>query len=298
MREDVEPGVDDDAIASELEADSAAIAGYVDQLQIHLRLGVALREEAITDAVLREIRYKGDSERFAKGVVEQIKPAGFRRRWLELVAALFVLAALGFFLWRDQHATPAAGVNLLLVVGQVPLETGDGLVKQHLEARYRVTVRTASEVRVEDATDLILISSTVDERVLKDRFRDVNVPVLTWEPRLFYDLGMITGAVYHQDWGTAADQTRVSTATGPVVVTSRPAPFSWGKVRADATVVATLEKDPTKAAVFRYDLGADMPGLKAPNRRAGIFLFDWTAMALTPEGWALFDETVRWCKGD
>lgn len=299
MREDLEPGVDDDAIARELEADPAALKEYVDQLQIHFRLGVALREESITDAVLREIRYKGDSERFAKGVVGRLKQGGLRRRGLELLAALFVLAALGFFLWRDRHPTPAAGGGeLLLVVGQIPLETGDALVKERLEVRYRVTVRTARDVRVEDAVDLVLISSTVDEVLLKDLFRDVPVPVLTWEPRLLYDLGMIPGSVHRTDWGTSADQTRVRTATGPVAVTSRPAPFSWGKARSDAVRIATVENDPEKAVIFRYDRGADMPGLKAPARRAALFLFDWTAMALTPEGWALFDDSVRWCKGD
>jgi hypothetical protein len=40
-----------------------------------------------------------------------------------------------------------------------------------------------------------------------------------------------------------------------------------------------------------------MPGLTAPARRAGVFLFDWTSMALTDEGWTLFDSTVRWCIG-
>jgi hypothetical protein len=137
----------------------------------------------------------------------------------------------------------------------------------------------------------------VDEGELKERFRLVDVPVLTWEPRLYYDLGMIPGSVYHQDWGTAAEQTRVKTSSGPIVATSRPAPYSWGKVRADAVKIATLENDPDKVVVFTYEKGASMPGLTAPARRAGVFLFDWTSMALTDEGWTLFDSTVRWCIG-
>jgi len=304
-REEFEAGVQDaleaepaGAFAAALEADPAALRDYVDQLQIHHRLGVLLAPEApdLQNAVLREIRYKGDSERFAKGVVGQLKEkGGFRRRWLELVAAAFALAALGVFLLRKDNPTPASdGAELLFVVGQIPLDAGDTRVKEHLEKTRRVQVRHAHDVQAKEAQGraLVLISSTVDEGELKGRFRDVDVPVLTWEPRLYYDMGMTPGSVYHQDWGTAPEQTRLKTSSGLVRATWKPAPYSWGKARPDAVKIATLEGDPDKAVVFTYEKGAGMPA-----RRAGMFLFDWTSMALTDEGWALFDSTVRWCIG-
>jgi hypothetical protein len=287
----------DDAFAAELEADPAALAEYADQLAIHHRLAVALgAEPALADAVLREIRYKGDSGRFAQGVVGRIKETRSRRFW-EIAAAALLLAALGAFLWNRRDATTpaAAGGDLLFVVGQIPLDAGDARVKEHLEKDHRVTIRHQKDVRADEAHALVLISSTVDEKELKATFRSSAIPVLCWEPRLYYDLGMIPGATYHRDWGTAPDQVRLRTAAGPVAATSKPAPYSWGKVRADAVKVATLEGDETRAVIFRYEAGADMPGLKAPARRSGVFLFDWTSMALTPEGWALFDDEVRWC---
>jgi hypothetical protein len=309
-RDEFESGVQDgldgaapEPFAAALEADPAALGEFVDQLQMHRRLGLLLEPDApdLREAVLREVRYTGDSERFAKGVVGQLKEkGGFRRRGLELAAAAFALAALGFFLLRDGAPTPAAdGAELLLIVGQVPLDAGDLRVKERLERTYRVQVRPDREARPEDARGraLVLISSTIDERGVRERFRDVDVPVLCWEPRLFHDLGMIPGAVHRLDWAAAEGQTRLRTAAGTVTVTSRPAPYCWARVRADAEKVATLESDPDKAAIFRYDRGADMPGLKAPARRAGVFLFEWTAIALTPEGWALFDDSVRWCIG-
>jgi len=282
--------------AAALAADPSALSEYVDHLQLHQRLSVLLEAQArdLAASVLREIRYQGDSKRFAQGVVGQLKEkGGFRRRWLELVAAAFALAALGFFLFRDGPPTPAAaGAELLFVVGQIPLDAGDARVKEHLEKTGRVQVRHARDVQAKEAQGraLVLISSTVDEGELKGRFRNVDVPVLTWEPRLYYDMGMSPGSVYHQDWGTAAGQTRLKTSSGLVRATSKPAPYSWGKVRADAVKIATLEGEPDKAVVFTCEKGADMPA-----RRAGMFLFDWTAMALTDEGWALFDSTVRWC---
>jgi hypothetical protein len=66
-------------------------------------------------------------------------------------------------------------------------------------------------------------------------------------------------------------------------------------VRPDALKIASLEGSPEKAALFGYDRGASMPGLVAPARRVGLFLFDTTSLQLTPEGWALFDAAVRWC---
>jgi hypothetical protein len=287
----------DDAFARELDADPAALAEYADQLEIHHRLGVALgAESALPDAVLREIRNIGDSGRFAGAVVGRIKD-GNRRRFWEIAAAALLLAALGFFLWnrRETPAPAALHGDLLFVVGQIPLDAGDARVKKHLEKNYRLTIRHQKDVRADEAHSLVLISSTVDEKQLKDTFRAVRMPLLCWEPRQYSDLGMIPGSVYHQDWGTAADQVRLRTASGLVAATTRPAPYSWGKVRADAVKIATLEGDETRAVIFRYEAGADMPGLKAPARRSGVFLFDWTPMALSPEGWALFDDEVRWC---
>jgi len=310
MREELEAwtqysfeGVVDDALARELEADPAALTEYVEQLRIHCRLGVALDPDptGLADPVVRELRYKGDSERFAQDIVGRLSErGGWRRRWVELVAAAFALAALGFFLLRESGTSSSTvGAELLFVVGQVPLDSGDARVQEHLKKNYHLAVRSAHDVKADEARGrvLVLISSTVDERELEGMFREVPVPVLTWEPRLFHDLGMIPGSVYHQDWGTAQEQTRFATAAGAVVATSRPAPFSWGKVRADAVKVATLDKDPDKAVIFHYEAGAEMPGLKAPARRAGVFLFDWTALALTDAGWAAFDESVRWCIG-
>lgn len=297
-------GTVDDAFAHGLEADPAARAEYAEQLRIHLRLGVLLGPESagFTDSVLRELRYKGDSDRFAKDVVGRIREqGGLRRRWVELVAAALVLAALGFFLLRPPTSTPVAGrADLLFVVGQVPLDAGDLRVKERLERTHRVELRAAGEVRPEDAVGraLVLVSSTAAERLVKSMFRDVDVPVLTWEPRLFHDLGMIPGSVHRQDWGTVADQTRLRTNSGAIVATSRPAPYSWARVRSDAVTLARVENEPEKVAVFRYERGAAMPGLVAPARRVGVFLFDWTALALTDDGWALFDGSVRWCLGD
>jgi hypothetical protein len=331
MRDDLEALVADhldgaldaaaeERLARELEKDPSALSDYVDQLEIHQRLGVALEKDSsgLAEAVVREIRLMGDAERFSQGVVREIKRSSRSLRIREWAAAAVILLALGLalVLKKDPASMPATSKapNVLLVVGRLPLDPGDLRVKERLEGLgCRVSAQTALQVVPSDAAGraLVAISSTTLAADMLDvpgeltaKFRDAAAPVLTWEPRLFYDLGMISGSTYQKDWGAARQQTRlVVTETahplaaglsGAVEVMSAPGHLSWGRTRADAIRVATLEGDPALATIFAYDAGAAMPGLVAPDRRVGLFLFDATSLHLTPQGWQLFDAAVRW----
>lgn len=330
MREDLEALVRDhldgsldqagrERLARELEGDPQALAEFADQLQIHHRLGAALGPESasLVDPILRELRLLGDSERFSQGVVGRLKRGAGRRRLWETLAAGAVLAILGFLLLFKNPTPPASAAarQALLVVGHVPLEPGDARVRERMETlNFRVVTMTAREVTPADAEGkaFVALSSTALARdvltvsgELTVKFRDSAVPVITWEPRLFYDLGMIPGSTHQKDWAATRQQTHLMIAapghplaaglTGRVRASAEPAQYSWGRVREDAIKVATLEADPAHAAIFAYDRGAAMPGLVAPAPRAGLFLFDTTSLSLTPEGWALFDAAVRWC---
>jgi hypothetical protein len=70
--------------------------------------------------------------------------------------------------------------------------------------------------------------------------------------------------------------------------------MGWGVPGENAIAVAGLSSDPHKCIIFAYDAGAEMPGLIAPARRVGLFLFRNTANSFTSEGWALFDSAVDW----
>ena len=328
MREDLEALIADyldesidaegrERLARELEKDPAARAEFIDQLQIHHRLGVTLEPSnpEFVDAVVREVRLLGDSERFSQGVVREIKQTTSRRRLWEAAAAALFLAVAGYALFRPADPAPAAGPEVLFVVGHVPLDAGDAAVRTRLERLgFRVTPKIESGITEADGRGkaFVAISSTALVRdVLKvpgelmTKFRSVAVPILTWEPRLFYDLGMIPGAVHHTDWAATKNQSAATIVTpahvlaagfsGRVALTTGPAQLSWGRAREDAIRIAVIEGSPEKAAMFAYDRGSAMPGLVAPARRVGFFLFDQTALQLTPQGWALFDAAVRWC---
>lgn len=206
--------------------------------------------------------------------------------------------------------------EVLFVVGRNPPGPGDAAVRERLERELHASavVRTAAEASAADAAGkaCVVISSTALAREvvepagdLRNKFRDVGVPVLTWEPRIFFDLGMIPGARHKADWAAARGRTHLRFSglahplsagfTGSVRVAREGASFSWGRPRPDALRVAAPEGAEDAWAIFAYERGAPMPGGAAPARRVGFFLFDETAPLLTPEGWALFDAAVRWC---
>ncbi len=288
-----------------LERDPKALAEFVDQLQIHHRLG-ADRKGDLPESVVREIRLLGDSHRFSKVVVGRLKGRA-RGRWWELAAAALVLGALAFFLVPRDGATPASAPgSVLFVVGKVPLQAGDVEVRRRLERLAGpVTVRTGLEVTTADCRGrtLIAVSSTSLAREITGVLREVPVPLVVWEPFLYHDLGLIPTNVHKVDWAAAKAQTHVVIAasghplaaglSGRVRVSSVPAQFSWGRVGPDAVKVAVLESDPSRAAVFGYERGPSRPA-----RRAGLFLFDTTATTLTDRGWSLFDAAVRWSLAD
>lgn len=309
-------------LADELERDTRALAEFIDHLQLHHRLGSDLgKETPLAASVIREIRLQRDSHRFARQVVTKLKAKRFGPvyRYLPLAAAACLLVMLGWMLFGQGGGPTPAGQprgEALFVVGHLPLAPGDLEVAERLKGLgFRVTSKTAGDVSSGDTAGhaLVAISATalatdlleVSEE-MRAKFRDVAVSILVWEPRLFYDLGMIAGSVYRVDWSTIQDKKRVTIVdpshplaaglSGTVEVIPEPDRMSFGRVTGPAIRIATLEGEPEKSALFGYDAGAVMAGgLRAPARRVGLFLFETTGTRLTPSGWRLFDAAALWC---
>ena len=215
---------------------------------------------------------------------------------------------------NDGAVTSSAGVNVtvtspvLFVAGSTTLNSSDNAVKTRLEAlNCTVTVKDAASATTADANGkaLVVISSTVNPTSVGTKFRTVAVPVITWESGLFNNMGM-TGST-NKDFGTKTSQTQVSVTnpthplaaglSGTVTAVSASKTFDWGKPNANAITVATTAGDATKTAIFAYEMGAVMPGLTAPARRVGLFLYDDTAASFNSNGTALLDAAIRWARG-
>lgn len=200
----------------------------------------------------------------------------------------------------------ACGVQSVLFVSVSNPATGsDADLATHLAAAgYSVTVRNQTEASAADALgkDLVIISDSVNSTSVNTKFRDVMIPVINWEPSLFDDM-MMTGTSSGADYGDLANQSQLNIVNaghplaaglpaGLATTTSSQQLYFWGAPAADATVVASLNGYPTRAAVFGYEEGATMVGMKAPARRVGFF--SGSAAAFTSDGWALYDAAVKW----
>jgi hypothetical protein len=193
----------------------------------------------------------------------------------------------------------------------------DRLQALGFEARIRgAGAPTPEELR---EASLVLISSTAWSFDVNTQYRDVALPVISWEPSLFDDMGM-TGpeesgecdAVKATGEAIIKDPSHPLAAglAGTVQLVSR-APMAhngrgrqklmmtYGVPGPHAAWIATWPGEPTHALVFAYERGAPMPGLAAaPGRRVGLFLWNDTPTTLTDAGWSLFDAAVAWSTQD
>jgi hypothetical protein len=256
-----------------------------------------------------------------------------------LLTALIGLTTLMVPQFSVAQMIPASalkGKKVLLVTGKADPErpSDDGLVKQHLES-FGFLVKTALDsapTSTSAGEDLVVISSTVNPRVLQSTYRNIPVPVFTWSTFTYPDMAM-TGPVLHRDFGvinpTQFYGRSFSVLYGfGLAITSEigravelqpqlfgtlylePGTVGWGKPAPGATVITNFEGDSREAGVFTYEKGATMyGGLVAPARRVGFYLRNDNFHLLTavygpaardPQvrawyiGRKLFDACLRW----
>jgi hyaluronoglucosaminidase len=194
---------------------------------------------------------------------------------------------------------------VLFIVGGLPVSSGDAATRERLEfLGHPVETLAAAASTTADASGkaAVIVSSTVASGAVGTKFRDVAIPVATYESFLFDDMAMATSV--GEEW----NQSDVNTLTpmhpmaagrsGSVKVYKVPDRLRWGVAGAGAEVVMTLPNAPERAVLFGYEQGATLiNGSAAPARRAAWFLGDSGVETLTGDGLALFDASVRWLLG-
>nr|WP_246165182.1 hypothetical protein [Pigmentiphaga aceris] len=205
-------------------------------------------------------------------------------------------------------AKPGAGRKVLLLVQQAGASFAiDEKVRDHLiERGYVVTVadQKASPSVGADAK-LVVISSTVAAKDVDRGWRQLPVPLLTWENDFLDDLAM-TGKRHDTDFGEVEKERHLWIVNAPhpmaggvpagvANVYVKQAGMSWGKPGLGAVTIATVYGQPEKAAIFSYEKGATMDYESlAPARRVMFFLGNDTFTNLSPVGRQLFDAAVDW----
>ena len=251
-------------------------------------------------------------------------------------AGLFCLAQIPSAHGQMLDESALKGKHVLFVIGE-PEEgqaSDDGLVRKHLEKMgFQVTTAKDSDAgQPPEGTDLIVISSTADARILQGKYAASTVPVFTWNTYLYPEMKM-TGPHLHTDYEVvdpdhyfarsysvlygfgAGNTSEIARAAGvkPEIFGTlylEPETAGWGRPAEGATTIATFEGDSGEAGVFAYERASMMyDNFVAPARRVGFYLSDADFHLLTaiygppdkdPElhdwyaGLRLFDACVRW----
>ncbi|MEG3168019.1 hypothetical protein U1737_07410 [Sphingomonas sp. LB3N6] len=159
--------------------------------------------------------------------------------------------------------------------------------------------------------DLVVMSSTVQsnrytaDRVAISQWRDMGVPLLTWENDLLDDLrftGMRLDADFgevetgHYAWIVRAPHPLAGgIPAGMTTWTEARQPAGWGKPGLGADIVMVRPGEPDKAMLFGYERGATMDyDYTAPARRVFIGLENNTFGHMTDNGRRLFDASLHW----
>lgn len=215
-------------------------------------------------------------------------------------ATLFLMALYGAVFLPKANAQ-----TVLFVSSSTPVPIGDSLAREQIAALgYGTANVTAAAAQTSDANGkvMVVISSSVTSAEVNTKFRNVAVPVITWESALFDDMAMV-GAAAGQ-YGTTAGQTQIQInlaghrlaagLTGTQTVFNSGDPVSWGIVPSTALKIANQVGDATHAVVFGYEAGTAMVGLNAPARRVGFYLGDAGPTKWTAQGSSLLRAALLW----
>lgn len=190
----------------------------------------------------------------------------------------------------------------MVVRGAGTATPGDQIMIGRLEAFGFSKVEVVSDAAVTaDAVTgqaLVVISSSAESGPLKDKLKNIALPVLCIEDAEFKLMGMASSGGH--DAGTtqlqivAGASALVGAANGTVTFTGSPGELGWGTPAQAALTGATMVGNPEHAVIFGYEKGAQMVGMVAPARRAGFAIREGLAANLNKDGVALFDAILAW----
>ena|GEM_PF-1383738 len=216
----------------------------------------------------------------------------------------------------------------LLVVGssddEPTLKPGDAAIRDRLEELgLSVVVQRAKNVTDGDIEghSLVYVSWLAGSQGINTDLSEKEVPVIAADGETLGALGMIGrerngyGRKRAGNWslrfrivchsmtaglnGLVASESLVTSPAAP----AQPARILWGRPRANAMKIATIQSDggdegALRSPLFAYERNSALNECLAPARRIGFFVGHDTAMRLTPDGWALFDAVVLWAVGE
>jgi hypothetical protein len=205
---------------------------------------------------------------------------------------------------------PPTSKRLVFVVGDAnnPGQGDSDLLAFMESLGYQVDVADDAD-RSRDFRDdaLVVISSSVNAAQLRDEW-DTPQPVLVMSSGVFGEMRLTSGR--NGDAGQQAartidiqDATHPTAAglTGRVTISDQNAQLNFGTPSPGAKIVATINADPKRAAIFVYDAGAPLATASAAEtarnargRRVGFFLRQNDFGSLRKDGETLLEAALAW----
>jgi hypothetical protein len=201
----------------------------------------------------------------------------------------------------DRPASSPATTVLLVVWDPIQATPGDKLLKEHLERRgIAVVLADDGDATVDDLKGkaLLIIAESSISTMLGTKFRDVAVPVLSFDSTTNDNLAMTIaggrGAPATTIQIMAPGHPLAAGLSGTVNVTTVPGAMAIGQPAPAALRIATTTSDPTHPTIYAYRKGHMMMGLAAPARRVGWFATSDMITTFTPSAFSLFDAAMDW----
>ena len=227
------------------------------------------------------------------------------------IIAWLRVATVCLFALQGMAARAAAPADRILFVVQLKAApaavASDAAVKRHLQSLgYRVTeIDQSAPAPAASGQDMVLVSSSVSAHKLEAKYRNIRLPLVTWESYLLPHMGM-SAMKEGTDFGTVRKNRYLWMVNAPHPLSAglhagmlnaykRGAQMNWGKPGLGATIISTIAGEPDKVTEFAYEKGATMDYENiAPARRLFIFLDNDTFTNLNQAGLALFDAAIKW----
>lgn len=245
---------------------------------------------------------------YETGAVLVKKSAPARRvGWLAGSAEHFTLD--GWQLFDAAIRWAAAPRALLVIEGAAPTAAEETIL-----ARLRDPLGFQAEARsIADDTNslvdnarrvrLVVLSHAANSAALASDFQSLRVPILTMEPSVLDALEMLARGQDPVVDSLSLQRTVLIQATDHVLgddaiqeersLSTSPMSVGWANPRDEAIVLASITGSLERASIFGIDRTA-VPDSSIPARRFAFLVGPNAASSFTPDGWALFDKSIRW----
>jgi ferric-dicitrate binding protein FerR (iron transport regulator) len=207
---------------------------------------------------------------------------------------------------QDPHARRERSGKVVMIGNAPPGPPGDAAIAAHIRRLgYAVVTIDADHGRPADLTGarFVYISNSSALPSLRQRFKDVRLPLVCSEPGAAPMYGLVAG---EGDTGSSmapAGVTMQLTPGNPLIagqpveltLLQGPARLGWFLNAPAGAVVASDQRDPSLARILAYEAGTSLAnGQPAPARRVGLFLNAEAGLELTDAGWKVIEALVIW----